>query len=1294
MNLKKYCIFISLFFLSLGLNAQIEKNEILNASKNFISENSIFEGYSAKSNVIGLYSEEYVVAYLVPLTPEGYIIFTASKNLYPVFSYSEKGKFNVQEAKTSLLFQTFLSNLKNQEEIAKSKDGEYKNVINKNRNEWNKLLSINKRTNTFDYQYGAYLIDIWGGVNCWDNEGNPIYPSNYFTPNHFSPGCVAISASQILNYYKWPPVGVGSHTDNDNYGSSQGSYYARFGSMFYDWKNMLNDYQGRFSTDTEQRAIGRLMYHVAVSVDMDFENEGSTSHANKVPNAFQSYFRATGHYQTRTWYEFRNRLKTNLENKMPVEFGIKADNGDEHACVCDGYRYNEGDAENDKFYHLVLGWWNWYGGNAWYKIFDEFNAVGYSIITGGVFDILPKPMMNKVVRTSDDKQFIVNWKVSKKLNWEAFELQESYNNGTWVTINNNITDTFYLKTVSTNGIYKYRVQAKVGGSFYSDNFSNIGVVQVGETIFLNFDGNDSFFVNDSYDKLDVSDNWTIESWVKVDSYNANDWSVIMDRRNVFSLYLNNDADADFSLTFATRDASDNILASLNSANSSVNLEFNKWFHVAVSCDGTNTRFFINGQLIEESNNSDFILTSSTNALNIGGRWWGSYSRYINGQIDEIKISDIAQYSEEFCPDRFELAENDLNTRLLLNLQYGTGTSLFEASRNFLYINLRNSPNTPNWQTETTPVINIQPTSKAVCSGNIDFEINATNTDFYQWQINNSSGFVNFTDNANISGSNSNLLTINNVSSFSEDNTIRCILSNNTVPHTCSQDAVFSVYGNCTIWNGTSWTNGFPNASKSAIIDANYTANSFLTTDNLTINANDTLYINENYTLNVVGDIINNGTLILKSENTNEIPGTFIHSGTLINYGNFIAQKKFETPNSEINENIYLFSNPVSSSKQIGNIFNNSSEIFENSGNISTWKILSSENDIEKDKAYMLQTNEDDLVSFKGIFNTGTKNNTLKQLGNDDFFFFLSNPYPSYINWNAALGWDKQNINPNIYTYNLFNNGNSYNYSVWDGTIGLHSANGYITPMEAYFVFMSDYRASIQSDNSVRVSTEDVNISTTIPENLIRFKFETEDENIYDESVIYFGDTENLCLKPMPLSDSKFYTFLPSSGKKYAIKRFVNPNLDTLVAVGFKTSQGGQIKFKVTEFTFDDSTPVQLKDLWTGQYKTLKLDSTYTFTASTSEPDNRFKLYFGDYVVSVNDLENDNTVKAWSSENSIFIRNNLNKNISYKLFDIAGKIISEGKTESQLTVFQSRNKGINILKLYFKNKTKVYKLNIF
>lgn len=93
----------------------------------------------------------------------------------------------------------------------------------------------------------------------------------------------------------------------------------------------------------------------------------------------------------------------------------------------------------------------------------------------------------------------------------------------------------------------------------------------------------------------------------------------------------------------------------------------------------------------------------------------------------------------------------------------------------------------------------------------------------------------------------------------------------------------------TIWNGTAWSNGLPNSTVDAIIDAVYTGASF-TANNVTINPSKTLTIGSGQTVtanNVINDgavIVNEGgNFILSSSGTYSGTGTFkvLKNGTSV-----------------------------------------------------------------------------------------------------------------------------------------------------------------------------------------------------------------------------------------------------------------------------------------------------------------------------------------------------------------------------------------------------------------------------
>jgi len=56
---------------------------------------------------------------------------------------------------------------------------------------------------------------------------------------------------------------------------------------------------------------------------------------------------------------------------------------------------------------------------------------------------------------------------------------------------------------------------------------------------------------------------------------------------------------------------------------------------------------------------------------------GNASSHFQGRIDEVRVSDVARYSEPFTPrERFE---PDGDTRLLLHLDADVGPWVFDAS---------------------------------------------------------------------------------------------------------------------------------------------------------------------------------------------------------------------------------------------------------------------------------------------------------------------------------------------------------------------------------------------------------------------------------------------------------------------------------------------------------------------------------------------------------------------------------------------------------------------------------------
>ena len=204
---------------------------------------------------------------------------------------------------------------------------------------------------------------------------------------------------------------------------------------------------------------------------------------------------------------------------------------------------------------------------------------------------------------------------------------------------------------------------------------------------ISLDGGESFYVNDGSDALDVSSSWTFEAWINVASYTSSNYDCIMDRRTVFSFYLIDDDNDDYAVAFAARNSSGSIIAYIDcdgSGSTSANMQYDTWYHVAATYDGTTAYLYVDGTSYDSSTDSDWNLTASSNAINIGGRYWGGYSRQMeDADIDEVRVSDIARnISDLQTSTHWEEYSSDSNTVLLMHLNdkgnpptYISGTGL-------------------------------------------------------------------------------------------------------------------------------------------------------------------------------------------------------------------------------------------------------------------------------------------------------------------------------------------------------------------------------------------------------------------------------------------------------------------------------------------------------------------------------------------------------------------------------------------------------------------------------------------
>ena len=168
-------------------------------------------------------------------------------------------------------------------------------------------------------------------------------------------GCVATAGAQIMKYHEWPDTGVGSRTGSYKFEGYTPS--ANFGATTYQWDKMKDEYEyWEYSGDAADKAVGTLMYHVGVAVNMkynSFDNGGSGADARELATALVTYFKYSKGitYHERAYYsdeQWEDMVYDELAAGRPVLYGGQQVSGSGHAFVCDGY-------ENG-LYHINWGW--------------------------------------------------------------------------------------------------------------------------------------------------------------------------------------------------------------------------------------------------------------------------------------------------------------------------------------------------------------------------------------------------------------------------------------------------------------------------------------------------------------------------------------------------------------------------------------------------------------------------------------------------------------------------------------------------------------------------------------------------------------------------------------------------------------------------------------------------------------------------------------------------------------------------------------------------------------------------
>jgi len=334
--------------------------------------------YYTLSDISSVYSkvdDRIPKLYIVSFDSVGWVMISGTDQVEPVLGYSNNSIFDIdslpEQAKWWVNQRTDEISTVIEKRIVPSAELQKK---------WNSLGSkiIAKKDIPMlkSASFGPLLSVTWNQGRYYNGMA-PADERSSAGNGHVWIGCVATAMAQIMKYWEYPTIGLGSHSyHHANYGQLS----ADFANSYYDWASMPN------SLSADNAEVQEISYHCAVSVDMNFGPYSSGAFLEDATAAYCNNFKYNsaifGSEKSR-WddAEWESLLRRDIEAGRPVFYsGYNQSYTSGHAWVCDGY--------SDNYFHFNWGWGGVANGNFLLSNLNPGSS-NYSYNQAAIFSIEP-----------------------------------------------------------------------------------------------------------------------------------------------------------------------------------------------------------------------------------------------------------------------------------------------------------------------------------------------------------------------------------------------------------------------------------------------------------------------------------------------------------------------------------------------------------------------------------------------------------------------------------------------------------------------------------------------------------------------------------------------------------------------------------------------------------------------------------------------------------------------------------------------------------------------------------------
>ena len=408
-----------------------------------------------------------------------FVIVAADDVVTPIIGYSHDGCFEVKSMNDNL--KSWLMQI--DENIQACKDAG-KQATDKVREQWDFVRKGRGLPMVNRSVVEPMVKTKWG-------QGNPY---NGSCPGGSVTGCSATAMAQVMKYREFPNHGRGSHAYvHPDYGTLS----ADFSATTYDWDHMPLDPNTLTVSDVERQALGTLLYHCGVSIDMNYGLDESSGDMTKIVSVMSDYF---GYAPTVQWLYQRNysenawksMLKAELDASRPMCYASAlphsgASRSSFHAFVCDGY-------DELDYFHFN---WGWNGsGDGYYDVYSMIpvGETNYNYVVLGINPLFTVTAPNDLMASMVHGQIQLTWTTPQgAASCNVYRDDELIATGVTAstycdTTMSYGTHSYYLRAIASNGNRSWKSNiAEALFEFTAPNPTALGATVAGDSLTLHWD---------------------------------------------------------------------------------------------------------------------------------------------------------------------------------------------------------------------------------------------------------------------------------------------------------------------------------------------------------------------------------------------------------------------------------------------------------------------------------------------------------------------------------------------------------------------------------------------------------------------------------------------------------------------------------------------------------------------------------------------------------------------------------------------------------------------------------------